>query len=449
MRISRTLFSLGICALAVAAIAAQAVGVDIAGFIGAHPDVFAGLSALAMLGNTEVVAADLKKVSADLEKVGDQLKAFAEQAKSETAKAVQMSKETKEKVDELLVTQGELQAAQRAAEQILAKIKDGALGAAGAPQSLGEKFANAEGLKNTNFTNPNSFTTKVGSIHAALAGNGTAGNLVVPQRMPGVIAPPDQRLFVRDLLFWGRAASNAIEYVRELGFTNNAGPVDENPADPKPESDITFEEDSAPVRTIAHYIRASKQILDDVTQLQAYIDGRLLYGLKVKEEAQLLNGSGVGLNLNGINTQATAYANPGVTVVGETPVDRLRIAMLQVQLAEYAADGIVLNPIDWAEIELLKESTGGYLFANPQGVSSPILWGRPVVATTAIAVNNFLTGSFRMGAMGWDREDANIAVSNQDRDNFVKNMVTILCEERIALTVFRPEAFVKGLLVTP
>lgn len=435
--------------MALIAIGAQAAGIDISGFIGAHPDVFAGLSALAMLGNTESVMAEMKKVQADLDKVGSQLKDFAEQAKAETAKSVQMSKETKEKVDELLITQGELQAAQRAAEQILAKIKDGTFGSQDAPQSLGSKFAGADGLKNTNFTNPNSFTTKVGSIHAALAGNGTAGTLVVPQRVPGVIAPPDQRLFIRDLLFWGRTASNAIEYVRELGYTNNAAPVDENPTDPKPESDITFEEDSAPVRTIAHYIRASKQVLEDVAQLQAYIDGRLLYGLKVKEEAQLLNGSGVGLNINGINTQAAPYVNPGVTLTGETRVDRLRLAMLQVQLAEYSADGIVLNPIDWAAIELLKTTDGAYLFANPQGITAPMLWGRPVVATPSMAATNFLTGSFRMGAQGWDREDANITVSNQDRDNFVKNMVTVLCEERIALTVFRPEAFVKGSLTAP
>jgi len=448
MRISRIHVALGVCALSLLAIGAQAAGLDVAGFIGAHPDLFVGLSALAMVGDTQAVSADLKKVSADLERVGSQLKEFAEQAKAETAKAVQMSEQTKVKVDELLVKQGELQAAQAAAEQILAKVKAGAQGAE-LPKSLGETFAGAEGLKNTNFTNPNSFTSKVGSIHAALSGNGTAGTLVVPQRVPGVVAAPNQRLFLRDLLFWGTTTSSSIEYVRETGFTNNAGPVSENPTDPKPESDITFEDDTAPVRTIAHFIRGSKQILDDVSQLQAYIDGRLLYGLKVKEEAQLLNGSGVGLNLNGIRTQASAYANPGVTVAGETFVDRLRIAMLQVQLAEYSADGIVLNPIDWATIELLKKDDGGYLFANPQGLLTPTLWGRPVVDTPAMPMNNFLTGAFRMGAMGWDREDANIAVSNQDRDNFVKNMVTVLCEERIALTVFRPEAFVKGPLTTP
>ena len=196
--------------------------------------------------------------------------------------------------------------------------------------------------------------------------------------------------------------------------------------------------------TIAHFIRASKQVLSDVPMLQSYIDGRLLYGLDVKLELQLLKGSGVGLNMHGIIPQAAAYANPGVTVQNETAIDRLRIALLQAELAEYTADGIVLNPIDWTEIELTKTADNAYLFATPRGLAVPGLWGRPVVSTPAQDANNFLVGAFSLGAQAWDRESAVVTVSTQDRDNFVKNMVTILAELRAALTVYRPEAFVNG-----
>ncbi|PNQ53690.1 phage major capsid protein, partial [Vibrio agarivorans] len=188
----------------------------------------------------------------------------------------------------------------------------------------------------------------------------------------------------------------------------------------------------------------SRQVLADAAMLQGYINGRLTYGLKLKEEAQLLKGSGVGLNIDGIYTQASAYANPGVVVQNETMIDRLRISMLQVQLAEYPADGIVVNPIDWAQIELTKTTDNAYLFASPVRLAGPTLWGLPVVSTQSLAQDEYLTGSFRMGAQGWDREQSSITVSTEDRDNFIKNMVTILCEERIALTVYRPEAFVKG-----
>jgi HK97 family phage major capsid protein len=385
----------------------------------------------------------INEINANLRQVNDQLKAHAEKAEKEIKRHAELSEETKANVDKLLVTQGELQARLQAAEQVVAKLEQG--GGVERPKSLGEMVTDSEQIAGFNAGMQGSVSVKLGSIHAAIdSGGSSAGDLIVPQRVPGIVAPPNQRLFLRDLLTWGRTTSNSLEYVKETGFTNSADVVSENPGNVKPESNITFDLDSAPVATIAHWIRASKQVLADVPMLQSYINGRLIYGLKLKEELQLLKGSGVGLNIEGIYTQASAYANPGVTVQAETAIDRLRLALLQVALAEYDADGIVLSPIDWAAIELTKTTDNAYLFANPRGVAAPGLWGRPVVATQSMDAGDFLVGAFAMGAQGWDREDANVTVSNQDRDNFVKNMVTILVEERVGLTVFRPEAFVKG-----
>jgi len=379
-----------------------------------------------------------------LKEVGDQLKANAERAQKEIAAHQKMSEETRAKVDELLVKQGELQANLQAAEQVIAKLEAGG-GSAARPRSMGEIVAESDEFKaraDALARGKGSFT--VGVQAAITEDAASAGDLIEPTRVPGVVATPQQRLFIRDLLSWGRTGSNSVEYVKETGFTNNAAPVSENPSAGKPESDLTFDLASAPVATIAHWIHASKQVLSDAGMLQSYIDGRLRYGLKLKEEAQLLKGSGVGLNINGLFTQATSYSNPGVNPQNETILDRLRLALLQVELAEYSADGIVLNPIDWAAIELTKTQDNAYLMANPRGVLGPVLWGRPVVATKALSADEFLVGAFQMGAQGWDREDASVTVSTEDRDNFIKNMVTILCEERVGLTVYRPEAFVKG-----
>lgn len=387
---------------------------------------------------------ELKTVNASLKQVNDQLKAHAEASEKEIKAHSKLSEETKASVDKLLIEQGELRARLQAAEQVVAKMENGG-GTRATQKTIGEMVAGSEEIKNFNTSMRGVVAVKVGSIHAAIdSGAASAGDLIVPQRVQGIVAPPNQRLFIRDLLSWGRTTSNSIEYVKETGFTNSANVVSENPGSEKPESDITFDLESAPIATIAHWIRASKQVLADASMLQAYINGRLMYGLKLREEAQLLKGSGVGLNINGVYTQATAYANPGVNVQAETAIDRLRIALLQVTLAEYDADGIVLSPIDWTTIELTKTEDNAYLFATPRGLAAPGLWGRPVVATQSMDAGDFLVGAFSMGAQGWDREDANITVSNQDRDNFVKNMVTILCEERVGLTVFRPEAFVKG-----
>jgi len=386
---------------------------------------------------------EYKQVQADLKQVGDDLKAYAEQSQKEIKAHAKLSEDTKASVDKLLVQQGELQARLQAAEQLIVKMENG--GGDMRPVSMGEEFIKAEGFE--------SFAAKASGgmkgsfsvpVKAAITSLGTsAGELIQPTRV-GMVMPVQQRLFIRDLLSWGRTGSNSIEYVRETGFTNNADVVSENPTNPKPESNITFELDTDPVATIAHWVRASRQVLSDAAMLASYIDGRLRYGLKLKEEAQLLKGSGVGLNLNGIYTQASAYANPGVAVQAETAIDRLRLALLQVTLAEFDADGIVLSPIDWAAIELTKTTDNAYLFATPSGLATPGLWGRPVVPTKAMTASEFLVGAFQQGAQGWDREDVSVTVSTEDRDNFVKNMVTILCEERVGLSVYRPESFVKG-----
>jgi HK97 family phage major capsid protein len=280
--------------------------------------------------------------------------------------------------------------------------------------------------------------------------NSTGQNqpLVPADRLPGIVAPADRILTVRNLLMVGRTSSNLIEFAKENVFTNSAGVQSggsplafENVA--KPESNLTFTLSNVPVVTLAHFIRASKQVLADAPQLQSYIDQRLSYGLKLEEEDQLLNGDGTNGNIGGLLKAGNFTAfNRGAS--GDTKIDTLRKGTTQVALSEYRASGIVINPEDWEEIELLKDNENRYIFAQPQSAASPTMWGLPVVATQAIAAGTFLVGAFNMGAQIWDREDATVMVSTEDGDNFTKNMVTILAEERIALTVYRPTAMVSG-----
>jgi HK97 family phage major capsid protein len=127
-----------------------------------------------------------------------------------------------------------------------------------------------------------------------------------------------------------------------------------------------------------------------------------------------------------------------------TPIDRLRLAILQAVLAEYPASAFVLNPIDWTGIELTKDKEGRYIIAQPVNGSGARLWGLPVSETQAIAQNTFLTGAFNLGAQIFDRMEVEVLLSTENEDDFVKNMVTIRAEERLALAVYRPEAFVTG-----
>lgn len=394
----------------------------------------------------EAPPSDIKALHEATEKalkaISDQVKEAGDKALAEAKKTGDMSAEMKPKVDELLVKQGELQARLQDVEQKIARRN-----AAEAPQHRSPGAMVVESaefkayIKAGNFRQGFNYGVKA-IVTDITSDMSSGGDLVVPQRQPGIIAPPERRMTVRDLITPGTTGSNLVQYIRESGYTNSAATVSETTA--KPKSDITFEMLQAAVVKIATYVKASTEILADAAMLQSYIDNRLRYMLAYVEEAQLLNGSGVGNNLNGIYTQATAYSAP-ITPPGTlTKVDVLRLMMLQAELALYPATGVVLHPNDWCVIELLKDEIGRYIIGNPQGTITPTIWGRPVVATQAMTVDTALVGAFKLGAQVFDRLQANVSVATENEDDFIKNMVTILAEERLALAVYRPEAFIKN-----
>lgn len=393
-------------------------------------------------------AEQLKQVNASVKELTEKTLPAAENALKEAKKAGELSEKTKNEVDKLLTdlntmrdTQNKLQTELGEAEQMFARIGNNggqapARNRAGdlviANETMIEFSKNVAAGRRLAIDMPRNALT-------SFAVNPVDGNTQI-------ITNPNQRLTVRDLLAPGDTESNAVAYLRELLFTNNAAPVAENTT--KPYSEVTFEEVLSGVKTIAHLMKVAKQTLDDLPQLRSIINGRLLNGLKRVEDTQLLFGSGVGNNLHGIYTQATAFANPSTKTTPSNSLDVMRLAMLQVTLAELSATGHVMHDIDWTDIELIKDAnTKGYLFSNPFGTLEARLWGLPVAQTNqAGMLGNFLTGSFADAAQIFDREDANVVVSTENADDFEKNMVSIRAEERLALAVYRPQAFVKGSL---
>lgn len=384
---------------------------------------------------------DIKGLVEALDKRDAEIKGFCEKAAEEIKVAGRLSEETKKTIEESAKKGLELQQRLLDIEQKLAR-RGGA--SAEKEKSWGETVVSADGFKSmTDGRVGRTGRIEVKAITSAVA---SAGALVDPMRLPGIIAPADRVLTIRDLLMPGRTASNAIEYVKEKLYTNNAGPTAETTL--KPESNLEFDLATANVRTIAHWVPATKQILDDAPQLASYIDGRLRYGLAYKEEAQLLQGDGTGQNLLGLIPQASAF-DESLRVSGDTRLDTIRHAITQVRLAEYRASAIVLHPKDWEAIELTKTDDNAYVFANPANSAQPRLWGLPVVETTAMPEGQFLVGAFNMAAQIFDRETTTVEVSTEDRDNFVKNMVTVRAEERLALVVYRSQSFVHGPFADP
>ncbi|EAM2624007.1 phage major capsid protein [Salmonella enterica] len=393
----------------------------------------------------------LKKVTASIEEATDKFNARAEDALKEAKKSGKLSEETKAAVDKMASEFNALREAEKTLKAAIGELEQHVAqmplaSAKHIVETVGQQVISGEALKTFSASVEGGKRVSI-PVNAALISSGVAEGVVEPQRLPGIDTTPKQRLFIRDLIAPGRTSSPAIFWVQQTGFTNKAAVVAENTT--KPYSDIAFATKITPVTTIAHMFKASKQILDDFAQLQSTVDAEMRYGLKYVEEQEILFGDGTGVHLHGIVPQASAFSAE-FKVEQQNGIDDLRLAMLQAQLARFPASGHVLHFIDWAKIELTKDTLGRYILANPSGLTGPTLWGLPVVATEAAAFKGkFLTGAFNAGAQIFDREDANVVISTENADDFEKNMISIRCEERLALAVKRPEAFIYGSFTVP
>ena len=289
----------------------------------------------------------------------------------------------------------------------------------------------------------------------------SAGALIRPDRDPEVYRDPSRPMRIRDLIPSIPTQSGSVEVMRQNVFTNEAGP--QQPSTPnanqgggefeaKNESAITWELVTYPIRTIAHWVPASRQALSDAPMLRGLIDTELTYGLDLESDQQLLLGDGTNQNLTGLLVDA-GVSDVGEIVTGTSAddlpgamIDHIRTAVTKCQTNEYYnVNGVVLNPNDWETLELAKATDGHYLMINlPADGAQERIWRMPVIITNAMPEGEFILGDWTLGAKIYDRESVSVRVSESHADYFVKNGVAILAEERYTMAVNRPKAFTKG-----
>jgi HK97 family phage major capsid protein len=269
----------------------------------------------------------------------------------------------------------------------------------------------------------------------------SGGDLIRPTYLPGIQSLQFARMVVADLLASGTTDSNSIVYMVETTFTNAAAAVAEGAA--KPESTLVFDQLSEPVRKLAHWLPVTEEMLEDVSAIRSYIDARLRLGIQLEEEDQLLNGDGTAPNISGILDRTIGAA------VARDASQSNADAILEQIMALFAssflmADGVVMNPADWATTIMTKSQAGDYLTAGPfSPIQSPTLWGLPVVVTPTIVAATALVGPFKQAAQVFRKGGLRVEASNSHQDYFIKNLVAIRAEERLALAVYRPTAFGK------
>lgn len=308
-------------------------------------------------------------------------------------------------------------------------------------QTLGQMVIATDGFKQFASGNLNRMRFEANTITGQEGSPATNSNVLVPEyRLPGIIPGAFRALRVSDIIPQGTMSGNMLNVTRELLFTNNAAETAEGAS--KPESDLTFELVPTPVATIAHWLKVSKQILEDAPALASYIDNRLRYGVDVRYDAQLLNGNGSGQNISGITKSGNYTAFTPLT--GFTILDNINKAIELVRTADYEATGIVLNPADWGNIERMKDSENRYVVGNPLAPITPTLWGKPVVVTNAMTAGKILVGAFDISHQIFNRQGTVVEMFEQDDVNVQKNLVTVRAERRGLLATYRPASVYYG-----
>ena len=367
----------------------------------------------------------------------------------------------------------------KADEAVIAQAKDFA-DSVGVPADAGDIKARVKSLGLTVVSSPE-FKSMLGSfpegripaqgrvqtspipVKALFTGasSTSAGAFVVNERTDIVEFLGRKPLTIRDLVSNRRTTSDAVEFVRETSHTNAAAVVAEATSAAartaaantstgavtftnasgggyKPEGAWAFEVVTTNVKTIAEWVPVTKRALADVAQLEGLINDQLSADVAEAEEAQILNGNGSGENFTGITATSGIQTQAFSTDLFETV--RKGVTLLRT-VGRVNPTAIVLNPSDAEAIDLTKDGNDRYYYGGPSAIGQRTLWGVPVVESETQTAGTGLLGDFTKAVL-WDREQTTVTMTDSHSDFFVRNLVAILAEERLAFGVTRPTAFV-------
>jgi HK97 family phage major capsid protein len=383
------------------------------------------------------------ELTAGLEKVSAQLDSAIGKQNAELQDSMRASKKTNDTVNALaeqfvamnadLTKMGDTMTA---FEQSTHKAEGG-----GAQEGMGAQFVGSD-----TFAEFKAGRATRASFEANTIVTGGDNSVTRHDQLPGVVPGAVRQLTVLPTVLTGQASSNIIYYSRELLWTNNAAGTGEGSS--KPESALTFEEKTVPIITIPHFLKASKQALEDSTFLASYIDMRMAHGVRNKIEQQIINGDGFGSSFSGwLATGNSTATSPLLTIDIYGLASKMKYEIIA---ADYEADYFYMNPADWATAETTRRAAGDTAFVAQSGAVNyvnngltPLLWGLPVVLSNNVPVGTMVCKSVSAD-MYFNRHGVRVEMFEQDTDNVQKNLITIRGEARGAEAVMVPAAIRTG-----
>ena len=321
-----------------------------------------------------------------------------------------------------------------------------------AVKSIGQQFTDSASYKSFSADASSdrgarhTISLKSDSPTTSVVGTGiTRTTLAQPTQLAGIYGAPELPLLIENLIPHIPVQSSSVEYLKNSAFTNNAGVVAEGAA--KPESTFTFALATANVVTVAHWTKITEQLAADAPAVAAYINAKMLYGLALKIDRQLVNGNGTSTQLSGLlNTgNCTDYTSAISSRIpsGGNLIDFALLIKSHLESLGYPAKQLLLNPADWADLALLKDTQKRYLLGGPAGITTQQLWGLPVITTAAIPSGKYVMADFNLGATIFDRQEVALEI-DREGDDFRKNLLTIRAERRLGLAVEDAAAIAGG-----
>lgn len=271
--------------------------------------------------------------------------------------------------------------------------------------------------------------------------SGDSLEIATTDRSRGLYEGPFAPVWFRNLMPQGQTTSSAIEYIKENGDVGAAGVWDGTGAiedlEAKPGTAPLFDSVTENVIDIAGITRVKKNMLDDISWLMGYLSRRLTVGrtgLWVAENTQIYNA---------LTTNSTAYAGDK-----DTPLEILiDAAFAQLRDNYYTPTTILLSNQDLVNIVLNKASGSGE-YDIPDGVVAVVngrltIGGIPVIGAPNIDQGDWLVMD-RNATEFVNRMNPVVEFFREDRDNVIKNLVTVRAEERILPLVYDTGAIITG-----
>lgn len=282
----------------------------------------------------------------------------------------------------------------------------------------------------------------------SITGSNTAAGRFAINNNETIVPIARRQTYIRQIIGMGATDQEVYPYLRETAKEGAFG-VQNPEGSAKPQVEYKAELVTAVESTIAAWQKIGRQTLSNVRGLSSFIQLVMVADLMIKEDDELLNGTGSNGRVQGFLQGASAPSSFGLTIASPQIYDVIAGSAAKLSALDYTANFALVNPVDYWKMVTLKDQDNAYLqnVIYNASASSLNVFGIPVFPTTAITAGNYVVGDSRY-VMPMQREGISLRFFEQDDKNVQENLITARIEERILQAVYRPNAFVGGSIAT-